>query len=316
MLKLDLMRTDGGNQIRELDQRVVDRYARLLARGVNLRAAIAFHDGTDHWLGDGGHRKAAARKIGMDEYPTDIREGTVRDAILYAIEANNHGTGLTQKERNGAAEKLLRDEEWGKTMSDAEIARRCQLSPSGVAYIRRKVSPQTAGMEREVTRNGKTYKMKPPSGKPKAGVYATVVVTEQVRAHVKAVVAPDAVVAVFCSRERVCEAHTLLKRWEFTPTHLLAVAKVKEWAEGTFLVAGARGTAEVPLPEGVIARKAAIIAHLQQGEGPRAVFTRWTDTDYGPGWVKLDERGEPAAAPPIIDCSQRKVYDAYPGEPV
>ena len=58
------------------------------AAGVVFPPVIVFHDGADYWLADGFQRLIAAEELGLTEFSADVREGTRRDAILYAVGAN------------------------------------------------------------------------------------------------------------------------------------------------------------------------------------------------------------------------------------
>ena len=51
---------------------------------------IVFREGDDYWLADGFHRVAARRQAGIRHIEAEIREGTKRDAVLYAAGANAH----------------------------------------------------------------------------------------------------------------------------------------------------------------------------------------------------------------------------------
>lgn len=136
-LALEDIRTDGGTQSRAaISASAVAGYAEAIRRGDTLPPVVVFHDGTHYWLADGFHRLAAFRDAGESEVPVEIRQGTVRDAILHSVGANTtHGVQRTNADKRCAVETLLRDEEWAQ-WSDNEIARRACVSHTFVAKAR------------------------------------------------------------------------------------------------------------------------------------------------------------------------------------
>jgi hypothetical protein len=147
-----------------LDDTTVDEYynAMLEAGGWGaFPACIVYYDGHEHWLADGFHRVAAARRLqiipgyAILTAPCDVRAGTQRDAILYAAGANaGHGLRRTNADKQRSVEVLLRDPEWSQ-WSDREIARRCAVSDRMVngmrAQLTAKVSQSTASRPDETT---------------------------------------------------------------------------------------------------------------------------------------------------------------------
>src|SRR3979411_695781 len=94
----------------------------------NFPPIVVFHDGTDHWLSDGFHRHAAAKKAGLHSLRAKILQGTRRDAILHAVGASTpQGLRRTNADKPRAVTILLDDEEWG-SWSDGHIARQCGVS--------------------------------------------------------------------------------------------------------------------------------------------------------------------------------------------
>jgi N6-adenosine-specific RNA methylase IME4 len=138
-LKIADIRTDGATQSRaELDQSKITEYAQLMLEGAVFPSATIFYDGTYYWLADGFHRYHASKQIDRDVINVDVRQGTRRDAVLYAMEANTrHGIPLPLADRKRCARTLLEDEEWSK-WSDREIARRCGIDGKTVAAMRPK----------------------------------------------------------------------------------------------------------------------------------------------------------------------------------
>lgn len=144
------IRLDGGTQSRvALDQTVVGEYADALAAGVTLPPITAFFDGAAFWLADGFHRYFAHRQTGEAEISVDVREGTQRDAILWAAGANAcHGMRRTNEDKRKAVLTLLADAEWSK-WSDRQIAAACAVGHPMVAALRR---PEVA-QRQQVARN-------------------------------------------------------------------------------------------------------------------------------------------------------------------
>jgi len=139
-MKIDIkaIRTDGGTQVRSsLIQTQVDEYASQMREGDEFPIIDVFHDGSDYWLADGFHRYFAQKANGALEVECNVHQGTVRDAIWFAIAANkNRGIDLTLQEKKANAEKLLRDEIWGK-LSYSEIGKHVGLSKMTISRIAR-----------------------------------------------------------------------------------------------------------------------------------------------------------------------------------
>lgn len=129
---------NGGSQPRAaLDDETIARYTEALANGAVFPPIVVFHDGECYWLADGFHRRKAELKLGRKTIAADIRQGTLRDAILYSVSANSgHGLPASNTDRRRAVLTLLNDSEWSQ-WSDREIARRCGVSPDTVGRLRR-----------------------------------------------------------------------------------------------------------------------------------------------------------------------------------
>ena len=142
VLTLASVRTDGGTQARAmLCEETVAEYAAALGGGVSMPRVVVFYDGTDHWLADGFHRVAAYARAKRGGIPAEIRQGTRRDAVLYACGANGtHGLKRTNADKHRAVETLLRDEEWS-AWSNVQIAKACGVSDMLVAKVRAEVTP-------------------------------------------------------------------------------------------------------------------------------------------------------------------------------
>ena len=169
-LALDLIHIDDNIQPRaQIDQATVADYRDAMLAGQTFPAVTVFHDGTTRWLADGFHRVAAAEAAGLTELPTEVRDGSRRDAILFAAGANaTHGLRRTNADKRRAVETLLQDDEW-KQRSDRWIAVACAVSDPFVGKLRRSLqtvssAPSTDGTQSSLstvdgtrqTRDGRT----------------------------------------------------------------------------------------------------------------------------------------------------------------
>src|SRR5690242_7462085 len=129
---LGKIRLDGGTQVRfGINGDVAKEYTAKLTEGdsFDFPEVIVFFDGTDHWLADGFHRHGAYLVAQRAEIPVKVIPGTKRDALKYALGANEqHGLRRTREERRRAIKIALDDEEWGQ-WSDNQIGKLCAVSP-------------------------------------------------------------------------------------------------------------------------------------------------------------------------------------------
>ena len=89
-------------------------------------------------VADGWHRtKAAQIAKWPNPIPCVVHDGDLRDAILWAANANStHGIRRSNEDKRKTIITLLHDREWRKWSSN-EIARRCNVSASLVEIVRR-----------------------------------------------------------------------------------------------------------------------------------------------------------------------------------
>jgi hypothetical protein len=155
------IRLDGGTQAREeLSEETIQDYADVLKNGGTLPDITVFFDGTSYWLADGFHRYYAHERAQLGTISCDIKEGSQRDAILYAAGANDkHGLRRTNADKRRSVLLLLNDEEW-RTWSSREIARRTGVDHKTVEALRAELSGEFPQIERAVSRQGQTYKVK------------------------------------------------------------------------------------------------------------------------------------------------------------
>lgn len=138
-LALALIEENGGTQSRAaLNLDKIKEYSEILER---LPPIIVFYDGTKYWLGDGFHRVAAAANVEAKEIDVDVRQGTLRDAILFSFGANaSHGIPRSSDDKRQAIVRMLADGEWG-AWSDVKIAEACRVGRHLVAKVRAELEP-------------------------------------------------------------------------------------------------------------------------------------------------------------------------------
>lgn len=138
ILSLDLIRTDGDTQQRELEQNVVDEYAELMEQGVVFPEIRVIYDkdNNSYWLWDGFHRLEAMKKIGITETLVDINDGDYAYAISCSYSANkDHGLRRQPGVVKKIIIKMLNDPTWFNQL-DADIALHVGCNRSYVSKVR------------------------------------------------------------------------------------------------------------------------------------------------------------------------------------
>ncbi|GGR31522.1 ParB/RepB/Spo0J family partition protein [Deinococcus ruber] len=141
-LRTDQIRTDGGTQMRvgPYHEDVLSDYGDVIQNGGSLPPLVVFFDAQHYWLADGFHRLKAYKTLNVREVEAEVKEGSKRDAILFAVGANaSHGLRRTNADKRRAVETLLKDEEWSG-WTDREIARRSHTSAPLVGKLRSEVT--------------------------------------------------------------------------------------------------------------------------------------------------------------------------------
>jgi ParB-like chromosome segregation protein Spo0J len=158
-MKLTEIKIDSSLQGRcKLNQEVVDEYSEILREGGKLPAITVYRVGSSHYLVDGWHRYFAHKKAGLADIPTTVIDGTIRDATLYAVGANDdHGLRRTNDDKRKSVMMLLDDFEWAE-WSDREIAKAVKVSSMFVGKLRKSLGLQPAEVKAVV--NGKEIKVK------------------------------------------------------------------------------------------------------------------------------------------------------------
>lgn len=122
-----------------LNDGIVSEYAEAMLEGAKFPPVIVYRDGSVHWLADGYHRLEAAEEAGKKNIAAEIRDGTKRDATLFACGANrDHGLRRTWADVRRAITTLVQDAEWG-LMANRLIAEKVGCSDKTVAAIREKL---------------------------------------------------------------------------------------------------------------------------------------------------------------------------------
>ena len=123
-----------------LNDGIVAEYAEAMLDGAKFPPVIVFRDGAVHWLADGYHRLEAAEEAGKKSIAAEIRDGTKRDATLYACGANrDHGLRRSRADVRRAITTLVQDAEWGQ-MANRMIAEKVGCSPTTVGTVRDQLS--------------------------------------------------------------------------------------------------------------------------------------------------------------------------------
>jgi hypothetical protein len=137
-LAIDLIRCDGGTQMRaELSVDVYMDYRDKILAGVEFPPLDVFFDGSEYWLADGFHRFYGHREAKKASVKCNVHNGTVRDAILFAVGANDdHGLKRSPQDKKNSVFALLGDKEWGKRSSNW-IAEKCRISHNTVEAYRK-----------------------------------------------------------------------------------------------------------------------------------------------------------------------------------
>jgi hypothetical protein len=146
LVSIDEIRADTAAQPREvMSTDKVEEYSDLMKSGVLFPRPVVFFDGSVHWLADGFHRLQAARSADFVKLYCVVKEGTLRDAVLYSCGANAaHGIQRTNEDKRRAVMKILQDDEW-KTWSARDIAKQCQVSHTLVNELREQMTPADTG---------------------------------------------------------------------------------------------------------------------------------------------------------------------------
>ncbi len=138
-LRLDLIRLDAGTQTRaHIDEVTVAEYAEAMLRGDRFPPVVVFQSGSDFILADGFHRVKAGRRAKLKNILAEVRQGSPRDALRFALASNQkHGLRRTNGDKRRAVEMALN--EFGN-QSDRLLAEMCGVPVQTVGNIRHQLS--------------------------------------------------------------------------------------------------------------------------------------------------------------------------------
>lgn len=157
-IALASIRIDGGTQPRaSVDMMYVAELAQAIEDGTTLPAIITFYDGTDYWLADGFHRYHASQQLDKETIDAEVRQGTRRDAIWFALGANKtHGLRTSTADKQRAIKTALNDPEW-KLKSDREIGNHCGVDHKTVGAMRQNLTGEFPQSPIRIGADGRTY---------------------------------------------------------------------------------------------------------------------------------------------------------------
>jgi polyhydroxyalkanoate synthesis regulator phasin len=154
-LAISKIRIDTRTQMRVagLQQDVVDDYVAAMRAHATFPAVDVYYDGSVYWLADGFHRVAAYRTLRVKTIDANVYDGTVRDALLHAVQSNvRHGLRATRADRRNAVDTLLLDAEW-TTWTARKIGELCGVDGKTVDARRKALGLETT--TRTMLRAGK-----------------------------------------------------------------------------------------------------------------------------------------------------------------
>jgi len=136
VLPLAEIKLDNAIQCRvSLNRKTVAAYAERMEKGDNFPPPDVFAVDGVNLLADGGHRLAAARQTGRTSILVRIRQGTRKDAVKFAIQANrDHGLRFSNKDKRRAVQVCL--DVLADDLSDGAIAEMVGVSQPFVSKLR------------------------------------------------------------------------------------------------------------------------------------------------------------------------------------
>jgi ParB-like nuclease domain len=138
-LRLDSIRLDAGTQVRaHVDDATVAEYAEAMVRGDRFPPTVIFQINGEFIMVDGFHRFRAARRARLTHILAEVRQGSRKDALRFALGANHkHGLRRSNGDKRRAVEIALA--EFGN-QSDRLLGQLCGVSQTFVGNIRHQLS--------------------------------------------------------------------------------------------------------------------------------------------------------------------------------
>lgn len=126
-----------------------EEMADYLRAGGRLPPVVAYRESPRcYWLADGFHRHRSHQLAGRKTIEVDVRDGTLRDAILHAVGANrDHGLKRSIPDKRKAVLILLTDPEWGdaRMWSNRRVADAAGVSEFLVRTLREQMEALEQG---------------------------------------------------------------------------------------------------------------------------------------------------------------------------
>lgn len=170
-LELETIVVDGGTQFRaSTNDAKVAEYTQLFEESEAWPFSTpceVFFDGLAYYLVDGFHRFLAAKRAGIKQIECNVRNGTLRDAIKFALGANaKHGLHRSNEDKRKAVAFALSDKEWSKLSSRA-LADICGVGSRFVDSMRGESTAHGAQLnDKRTGKDGKDRKQPEPKQKP------------------------------------------------------------------------------------------------------------------------------------------------------
>jgi hypothetical protein len=138
-LRLELIRLDAGTQTSaHVDDSVVAEYAEAMVRKDVFPPVVVFQNNGYFIMADGFHRFRAARRARLTHILVEVRQGSRKDALRFALGANQkHGLRRTNGDKRRSVELALAA--FGN-QSDRLLAEMCGVSVQTVSNIRHQLS--------------------------------------------------------------------------------------------------------------------------------------------------------------------------------
>ena len=170
-IAIDLIRIDAGTQFRAAtNQAKVTEYAEMFQASTEWpfdSACEVFFDGNEYYMADGFHRYLGAVSVKRSSLSCNVTNGTLRDAIKFALSANaRHGLHRSNDDKRKAVGFALEDQEW-RHLSSRMVADLCGVSPAFVDSLRKTTANERQSDEKRTGKDGRTTSLPKSKAKPK-----------------------------------------------------------------------------------------------------------------------------------------------------